>query len=176
VAASQKGDTIAFNRLVLKWERTVFNAAFRLLQDREEAAEAAQETFLLAFKNIRHFRRDSKFSTWLYRIALNHCITRLQQRPTGTHVSIDDPAASALPDRLRVSETPAGELMRSEQKRRVLAAITHLSPEQRAVVELKFFQELTFEEISEVLGTPLSTIKSRLYTALEALKVRLGSG
>ena len=176
IAASQKGDTLAFNRLVLRWERTVYNAAHRMLQDREEAAEAAQEIFLLAFRSIRHFRRDSKFSTWLYRITLNHCISRLKQRPSGTHFSIDDPAAPGLPsDRLRVAETQAGELIRSEQKRRVLAAISHLPPEQRAVVELKFFQELTFEEISEVLGTPLSTIKSRLYAALEMLKVRLGS-
>ena len=176
VAASQKGDTLAFNRLVPKWERTVYNSSLRMLQDREEAAEAAQEIFLLAFRSIRRFRRDSKFSTWLYRITLNHCISRLKQRPSGTHFSMDDPTAPGLPsDRLRVAETQAGELIRSEQKRRVMAAISHLPPEQRAVVELKFFQELTFEEISEVLGTPLSTIKSRLYAALEMLKVRLGS-
>jgi RNA polymerase sigma-70 factor (ECF subfamily) len=176
ISASQKGDTLAFNRLVLKWERTVYNAALRMLQDREEAAEAAQEIFLLAFKNIQRFRQDSKFSTWLYRITLNHCITRLKQRPSGTHFSIDDPTAPGLPsDQLRVAETQAGDLIRSEQKIRVLTAISHLPPDQRAVVELKFFQELTFEDISEVLGIPLSTIKSRLYAALEILKVRLSS-
>jgi len=65
VAASQRGDSLAFNRLVLKWERTVFNIALRMLQDREEPAEAAQEIFLLAFKNIRRFRQDSRFSTWI---------------------------------------------------------------------------------------------------------------
>jgi RNA polymerase sigma-70 factor (ECF subfamily) len=176
VSASQKGDTQAFNRLVLKWERTVYNAAFRMLQDREEAAEAAQEIFLLAFKSIRRFRRDSKFSTWLYRIALNHCITRLKQRPSGTHLSIDDLTAAGLPhDQLRVAGAQAGDLIRSEQKGRVLAAISHLPPDQRAVVELKFFQELTFEDIAVVLRTPPSTIKSRLYAALEILKVRLSS-
>jgi len=176
VLASQKGDTLSFNRLVLKWERTVYNVALRMLQDREEAAEAAQEIFLLAFRNIRRFRRNSKFSTWLYRITLNHCITRLKQRPSGTHFSMDDPNAAGLPsDQLRVAGTQAGDLIRSEQKSRVLAAIAHLPPDQRAVVELKFFQELTFEDIAEVLGTPLSTVKSRLYAALEILKVRLSS-
>ena len=176
VSASQEGDTLAFNRLVLKWERTVYNVASRMLQDREEAAEASQEIFLLAFKSIRRFRGDSKFSTWLYRITLNHCISRLKQRPPGTHLSINDTAGAGLPhDQLRVAETQAGDLIRSEQKSRVLAAISHLPPEQRAVVELKFFQELTFEDIAEVLGTPLSTIKSRLYAALEILKVRLRS-
>jgi RNA polymerase sigma-70 factor (ECF subfamily) len=176
VSASQKGDTLAFNRLVLKWERTVYNAALRMLQNREEAAEAAQEIFLLAFKSIRRFRHDSQFSTWLYRITLNHCITRLKQRPAGAHFSIDDPTAPGLPsDQLRVAETQAGDLIRSEQKIRVLRAISHLPPDQRAVIELKFFQELTFEDIAEVLGTPLSTIKSRLYAALEILKVRLSS-
>ena len=176
VSASQKGDALAFNRLVLKWERTIFNIASRMLQDREEAAEAAQEIFLLAFRSIRRFRRNSKFSTWLYRIALNHCLSRLKRRPAGVHFSLDDPNASGLPaEQLLVSENQAGELILSEQKLRVHAALSHLPPEQRSVVELKFFQELTFEEIAAVLEAPLSTIKSRLYAALELLKTRLNA-
>jgi RNA polymerase sigma-70 factor, ECF subfamily len=176
VSASQQGDVLAFNRLVLKWERIVYNVTLRMLQDREEAADAAQEIFLLAFKNIRRFRRDSKFSTWLYRIALNHCLTHLKQRPPGACLSLDSPEAAGLPgEQLLVAETQAGELIRSEERRRVLAALSHLPPDQRAVVELKFFQELTFEEIAAVLEVPLSTIKSRLYAALEMLKVRLNA-
>src|SRR5512146_866188 len=85
ISASRRGDTRSFNRLVLKWEKTIYNMALRMLQDREEAAEATQEVFLLAFKSIRRFRGDSKFSTWIYRIVLNHCITRLKQRPPGMH-------------------------------------------------------------------------------------------
>jgi RNA polymerase sigma-70 factor (ECF subfamily) len=177
VSASQRGDAIAFNRLVLKWERAVYNIALRMLQDREEAAEATQEVFLLAFKNIRRFRRDSKFSTWLYRIALNHCITRAKQRPSGIQLSLDDENASVNPDKhLRIAETQDGELLRSEQQKRVLAALLHLQPDQQAVIELKFFQEMTFEEIAAILDVPLSTIKSRLYSGLTMMRIRLSDG
>ncbi len=176
ISESQRGDSRAFNRLVLKWEKTIYNVALRLLQDREEAAEATQEAFLLAFKNIRRFRRDSKFSTWLYRIILNHCLTRLKQRPPGTQCSLEDEHDAVKPaPQLRVAETQVGELMRLEQRKRVLTALLHLTPDQQAVIELKFFQELTFEEIAAILDVPISTIKSRLYSGLEMLKVRLGT-
>lgn len=176
VIASQRGDTRAFNRLVLKWEKIVYNVALRMLRDREEAAEATQEVFFLAFKNIRRFRRDSRFSTWIYRIVINHCLTRTSHRPPGTHFSLEDGGIYATPaPQLQVAETQFGEMMKQEQRLRVQAALSHLSPDQQAVIELKFFQELTFEEIAEVLEIPLSTIKSRLYSGLELLKIRLGA-
>ena len=176
ISASQRGDVPAFNRLVLKWEKTVYNVALRMLQNREEAAEATQEVFLLAFKNIRSFRRDCKFSTWVYRIVLNHCVTRMKQRPPGTHLSLEDEGDERAPaPQLRVAETQVSEVMRGEQRSRVLAALSGLTPEQQAVIELKFFQELTFEEIAATLEVPQSTIKSRLYAGLEMLKTRLGT-
>jgi len=177
VALSQKGDVLAFNRLVLKWERTVYNVALRMLRDREEAAEATQEVFLLAFKNIRRFRKDSKFSTWLYRIALNQCVNRTRHRPPGAHFSLDDADSGVnAAEQLRFPETQSRELIRAERRTKVLDALSHLPPDQRSVVELKFFQELTFEDIAAVLETPVSTIKSRLYAGLEMLKIRLGAG
>jgi RNA polymerase sigma-70 factor (ECF subfamily) len=176
VSASRQGDALAFNRLVLKWEKTIYNVAVRMLQDREEAGDATQEIFLLAFKGIRRFRQDSKFSTWLYKIALNHCITRAKQRPSGIHLSLDDEnAVESRIEQLAATGSQAGELLRSEQQRRVQDALSHLQADQQAVIELKFFQEMTFEEIAEVLGVPLSTIKSRLYAGLEMLKTRLGN-
>ncbi len=176
ISASQRGDALSFNRLVLKWEKTIFNVSLRMLQDREEAAEATQEIFLLAYKNIRRFRRDSRFSTWLYRIAINHCVTRARRRPQGIHQSLDeDGEDSRSLERLTVAESQAGELLRAEQRLRVMAALSHLHAEQQAVIELKFFQEMTFEEIADTLSVPLSTVKSRLYSGLEMLKIRLGS-
>jgi RNA polymerase sigma-70 factor (ECF subfamily) len=175
ISDSQRGNAQAFNRLVLKWEKLVYNLALRMLKDREEAAEATQEIFLQAFKGIRRFRQDSRFSTWIYRIALNYCSNCLKQRPPGIHVSLDDDSSRSNPaETLTVVESQTGELLRSENKRRVLGALARLLPEQQAVIELKFFQELTFDEIAEVLDVPLSTIKSRLYAGLEMLKVRLG--
>ena len=72
VSASQRGDALCFNRLVLKWEKPIYNLCLRMLLDQDEAAESAQEVFCSAFKNIQRFRRDARFSTWLYRIAVNH--------------------------------------------------------------------------------------------------------
>ena len=176
VLASQRGDALAFNRLVLKWESKVYDLAFRMLQHPEEAAEATQEVFLSAYKTIRRFRRDAKFSTWLYRIALNHCISRARRRPQGAHFSLDDERNGVTQaDMLRAPDSQEGELLRAENRKRVRGAMAFLPPEQRAVVELKFFQEMTFDDIAAVLEAPLSTIKSRLYAALDSLKVRLGA-
>jgi RNA polymerase sigma-70 factor (ECF subfamily) len=176
IFASQRGDTRAFNRLVLKWEKDIYNVALRMLRDREDAAEATQEVFLLAFKSIRRFRGDAKFPTWIYRIAINHCLTRLKQRPPGSHFLLDHERNSGNPvAQLRVAGSQVSELMQREQQNRVLSALSHLPADQQAVIELKFFQERTFEEIAAILETPLSTIKSRLYSGLEMLKTRLGS-
>jgi RNA polymerase sigma-70 factor (ECF subfamily) len=176
VVASQRGDTRAFNRLVLKWEKSVYNVALRILRDRDEAAEATQDAFLLAFKGIKRFRNDSKFSTWLHRIIINHCLTRVKQRPPGTHCSLEDETGVENPaPQLRVAGNQVGDLLEREQRERVLSAVWRLPADQQAVIELKFFQELTFEEIALVLEVPLSTIKSRLYSGLEMLKTRLGA-
>ena len=175
VAASQAGDALAFNRLVLKWEKAIFNLALRMLQDPDEASEATQEVFLSAFTNIRRFRRDAKFSTWLYRIAVNHCLTRLRKRPPGIHLSLDDGKdGPASLKGLASQGSHEQDLLREESRRRVRTAMQGLPAEQKAVVELKFFQDLTFEEISAICEAPLSTIKSRLYSGLESLKLRLG--
>ena len=175
IAASRKGDVQAFNRLVIKWERRVYNMALRILRDREDATEVAQESFLSAWRGLRNFRQGAKFSTWLYRIVINHCLTRLRYRPPGFYLSLTAEEEPGYPDAyLRVAATQPEVLLREEQRRRVLAAMERLSPNQRAVVELKFFQELTFEEIGVILDTPQSTVKSRLYSALEVLKSKLG--
>lgn len=176
VAASQRGDAMAFNRLVLRWEKPIYNLNFRMLQNRDEAAEATQDVFCSAFKGIRRFRKDARFSTWLYRIAVNHCITMLRKRPPGIHLSLDDAhAGPPLRGSLPARESHEDELLREENRLRVREALERLPADQRAVIELKIFQDLTFEDISEVMEIPLSTAKSRFYGSLEILKLRLGS-
>lgn len=175
VMASQQGDVVSFNRLVLKWEKSIYNLTLRMLRDADEAAEATQEVFLLAFKGIRRFRLDAQFSTWLYRIAANLCTSRLRKRPPGVHVSLDGPAAGAeIVFSLPARDCQERDLLKQESDRRVRRALDQLPPEQRIVVELKFFQDLTFEQIAATLEAPLSTVKSRLYNGLETLKHRLG--
>jgi RNA polymerase sigma-70 factor, ECF subfamily len=176
VASSQRGDTVAFNRLVLRWEKTIYNLALRMLQNRDEATDATQEVFLLAYKSIRRFRQDARFSTWIYRIAVNHCVSRARQRPPGIHISFESDDSTDGPAKtLRTAQDQEGELLRKERRSRVQRALSFLPPDQRAVIELKFIQELTFEDIALILQIPLSTIKSRLYSGLEILKVRLSS-
>ncbi len=175
VFASQQGDALSFNRLVLRWEKPIFNLTLRMLQDREEAAEAAQEVFCSAFRNIRRFRRDAKFSTWIYRIAVNHCISRLRRRPPGLHMSMDDQRPDApLKGWNPAVESHEQDLVREEERGRVRRALERLPADHKAVVELKFYQELTFEDIADILETPLSTVKSRFYSSLDMLKLRLG--
>lgn len=176
VLASQNGDTVAFNRLVLKWQGKIYNLTLRMLGNPEEAAEATQETFLRAFKNIRRFRLDAQFSTWLYRIASNECLSQLR-RPSSRrhHDSLDgrDEEAATLHEQLQSGDDQEEELYRSERQHRVRVALSALPREQRLAVELKFFQEQTFEEMGEILDTPVSTVKSRFYKGLQGLKKRL---
>ncbi len=177
VIAAQNGDSVAFNRLVLKWQQKIYNLSLRLLQDPEEASEATQEAFLLAYKGIRRFRLESQFSTWLFRIASNQCVTRLRKRPAQPPLSIDEEVGEGTPlsQRLAARDDQEGDLLRQEQQQRVRRAIGALPAEQRLTVELKFFQEMTFEEISSILEAPVSTVKSRFYSGLQGLKSRLGS-
>jgi RNA polymerase sigma-70 factor, ECF subfamily len=176
VAASQQGDNRAFNRLVLKWEKQIYNLTLRMLQDPGEAEDTTQDVFLAAFRNIRRFRKDAKFSTWLYRIAVNHCLSRLRRRPQGIHVSLDaEGSEERVMSRLPSRDSHEGEILSEERQSRVRAALQFLQPEHKAVLELKFFQDLTFEEIAAVVEAPVSTIKSRLYAGLEVMRYRLGA-
>jgi len=175
IRASQNGNTAAFNHLVLKWEKKIFNLALRMLQDQEEAAEATQEAFLLAFRNIHRFRIDARFSTWLYRIASNRCLSRLRSRPRAPHYSLDAEEGQPLLERqLGLREKQEQRVLQRERQERVRRALSELVPDQRMVVELKIFQELKFEEIAKVVDAPVSTIKSRFYASLQVLRKSLG--
>jgi RNA polymerase sigma-70 factor (ECF subfamily) len=168
VLASQRGDHVAFNRLVLKWEKQIYNLVLRMLNDPEEAAETTQEVFLSAFQAINKFKGDSRFSTWIYRIAVNKSLTRLRRRPLQLE-SIDPPTSAQL----QVSGGQEERMLRLEKQNRVRKSLANLPADQRVVLELKFFQEETFQTIAEILQIPLSTVKSRFYNALGLLRQRL---
>jgi len=171
IAASQHGDTAAFNRLVLRWERSIYNLCLRMLQNPEDAEEVTQEVFLRAFRSIRNFRGNASFSTWLYRIAANQCMSRLRKGHNRVTWSIDSEESREQVDRtLPHQESHENQFLQQETGIKVREALARLSPEQQLVIELKFFQELTFEEIAEVVQAPLSTVKSRLYEGFDTLK------
>jgi RNA polymerase sigma-70 factor (ECF subfamily) len=160
------GDADAFGELVRRWERRIFALTYGMLGREEDARDATQETFLAAFRNLRGFRGEAKVSSWLHRIAVNQCISR-QRR---ARVRSESSAASfAAP----LSQSPAKVAEGRQETLAVRRAINSLPIELRQVVVMKEFEELTFREIADALDLPLSTVKSRLYTALKQLQMRL---
>ena len=168
------GDAEAFGEIARRWERRIFALSFGMLGREEDARDATQETFLAAFRNLRAFRGEAKVSSWLHRIAVNQCITR-QRRAKVRNESALEPeeekhaAIFAAP----LSYSPARAAEGRQTTNAVRLAVNSLPLELRQVVVMKEFEELTFKEISDALDLPLSTVKSRLYTALKQLHMRL---
>jgi RNA polymerase sigma-70 factor (ECF subfamily) len=171
VVAFQAGDVGCFDELTLRWERQIRGAAHRVLGSAEEARDVSQEAFLKAYRALPGFKREAKFSSWLYQIGLNLCRDRLRRRKVRSFVSIDAlEEHAALPSR---TATAYDDVVRGDLARLVAAAVAELPDEEREVVILKEYQELTFVEIADILGVPTSTVKTRLYRALGVLRVRL---
>src|ERR1700751_3904387 len=175
VEQALSGDGEAFGEIVRRWERRIFALSFGMLGREEDARDATQETFLAAFRNLRGFRGDAKVSSWLHRIAVNQCITRQRRAKVRSETGLEDEAEKnaavfALPDDV----SPARGAEYQEVSSAVRKAVGALPAELRQVVVMKEFEELTFQEISDVLSVPLSTVKSRLYTGLRQLQMRLG--
>jgi RNA polymerase sigma-70 factor, ECF subfamily len=168
------GDAEAFGEIVRRWERRIFALTYGMLQREEDARDATQETFLSAFRNLRGFRGEAKVSSWLHRIAVNQCITRQRRAKVRNEAALEDEEeknASNFAAPLEIS--PARIVEGREQTVAVRRAVNSLPIELRQVVVMKEFEELTFREIAETLDLPLSTVKSRLYTALRQLQMRL---
>lgn len=168
------GDAEAFGELVRRWERRIFALSYGMLGREEDARDATQETFLAAFKNLRGFRGEAKVSSWLHRIAVNQCITRQRRAKVRSESALEDEQQKNTTSfSAPLEESPANTAEGREQTLAVRKAVNSLPIELRQVVVMKEFEDLTFREISEALDVPLSTVKSRLYTALKQLQMRL---
>jgi RNA polymerase sigma-70 factor (ECF subfamily) len=168
------GDPEAFGQIVQRWERRIFALAFGMLGREEDARDATQETFLAAFRNLRGFRGEARVSSWLHRIAVNQCITRQRRAKVRSETALEDEAEkNAAVFALPADLSPARSAEHKERSIAVRRAVCALPADLRQVVVMKEFEELTFQEISDVLDVPLSTVKSRLYTALRQLQMRL---
>ena len=168
------GDAEAFGEIVRRWERRIFALTYGMLGREEDARDATQETFLSAFRNLRNFRGEAKVSSWLHRIAVNQCITRHRRAKVRKEAGLDDEEEKhasnfATPHELSPSRVVEGR----ERSTAVRRAVNSLPVELRQIVVMKEFEELTFREIADALDVPLSTVKSRLYTALRQLHMRL---
>ncbi|HVT49250.1 MAG TPA: sigma-70 family RNA polymerase sigma factor [Vicinamibacterales bacterium] len=175
VARATAGDLESFNQLVARWERPIHALAYRTLGRDEDARDVVQEAFLRAYRGLRGFKGEAKFSSWLYRITLNLCrdwVRRerraaLVQPPEGTD------AVDLADERAAPTESVEELVARREMSKAVSRAMAELPEEQRHAILLKEYHGLTFQEIADMLGCPLSTVKTRLYQGLSVLRRRL---
>jgi len=173
VEAFQAGDSSAFDELVQRWERRIRGAIYRIVGPTEDARDLCQETFLKAYRGLDTFKREARFSSWLYQIALNVCRDRHRRRKGKTQISLDGPEGASEAARPWDGPNPLQLVEGRDLSRMVSAAVAALPDEQREVVILKEYQDLTFQEIAEALDVPVSTVKTRLYRGLGVLRQRL---
>ena len=177
VALAQRGDEDSFNQLVLRWERPIYALAYRTLGREDDARDVCQEAFLRAYRALRGFKGEAKFSSWLYRITLNLCRdwmrkqrrTPVSQVPEGLELS---DLAGEAPDAVSVEDLVA----RREMSAAVSKVMALLPEEQRTAIILKEYHGLTFQEIADMQGCPLSTVKTRLYQGLSVVRRQLEQG
>lgn len=174
VARSAGGDTDSFNQLVLRWERPIYALAYRVIGREEDARDVCQETFLRAFRALKGFKGQAKFSSWLYRIALNLCRDWLRRERRNPFVEVPDGAEVVeSTGQLDPGESVEAVVVRRDLGRAVERAMGVLSEEQRTAIVLKEYHGLTFREIADLLGCPLSTAKTRVYQGLTVLRHQL---
>lgn len=169
----KRQDEAAFNELVRLYDKRVFRLVLRMLNDRAEAEDVAQEVFVTIFKAIGNFRGDSKLSTWIYRIATNHCKNRikyLDRRARGKKSELDEVSEHAAMESASMSSSaqvarPDEQAEANQIEGIVRAAIAELDEDQRELVILRDVENLSYEEIQQITGLPEGTVKSRLHRA-----------
>jgi RNA polymerase sigma-70 factor (ECF subfamily) len=163
-----RGDVEAYNLLISRWEKRIYNYLLRITANREDALDLTQEVFLKAYQNLRKLDDPSRFAPWLYRIAHNESCSMFRKRRPEADLE------EAEPESVGIGITVGGtSVFPIELSLAVTAALDRLSADQREAVVLKIYQGFKFEEMAEILSLPVSTVKSRLYTALEILKAAL---
>jgi RNA polymerase sigma-70 factor (ECF subfamily) len=175
VALATAGDLDSFNQLVTRWERPIYALAYRTLGREEDARDVVQEAFLRAFRGLRGFRGQAKFSSWLYRITLNLCRDWMRRERRAPVVQLPEGTdAAEIADRqMAPTESVEDLVARREMSAAVARAMADLPDEQRTAILLKEYHGLTFQEIADTLDCPLSTVKTRLYQGLSVLRRRL---
>lgn len=166
IRKARRGDVEAFNLLISRWEKRVYNYLLRIVGDREGALDLSQDVFLKAYQNLRKLDDPARFAPWLFRIAHNEAFSSFRKRRP-------EREAPGQPEYTGDERAAIGPAFPIELSIAVTTALAKLPEEQREAVILKIYQGFKFEEMAEVLGCPVSTVKSRLYTALDVLKSQL---
>lgn len=157
---ARRGEVEAFNTLVSRWDKRVYNYLLRILGNREDALDLCQDVFLKAYQNLKKLESEARFGPWLFRIAHNEAYSLFRKRRPETDIEelTVEPSVSVFPIELSVA---------------VGRALDRLSADQREAVVLKIYQGFKFDEMAAILDCPVSTVKSRVYTALDLLKAEL---
>jgi RNA polymerase sigma-70 factor, ECF subfamily len=179
VPAERASYAAQFDEIVAAYEKRVYNIAFRMLDNHDDAADVTQEAFIKAYRAFGNFRGDSSVYTWLYRIAVNCCKNRLKERERPGHYGLD--SLETLRDEDNAEQTqipdwryaPEPLLERQELREVVHRAIQSLPPDYRIVIILRDLQGLSYKEISNVVGVPLETVKTRIFRGRSVLRERL---
>ena len=170
VKLAQKGEGRAFDILVERYQMKVTHLVYRYVKDTDIALDLVQDIFLKIFKNLVRFKGESKFSSWLFRVAVNDCIDYLRKVKVRKEQSLDHYQDSGFDVADEHRDLKVAEVLELKQeRRRVRQALEGLPDKQKAVVVMKVYEEMTFDDISEILQEPVSTVKSRLYKALNTL-------
>ena len=156
------GDMTAFDELMIRYERQVYRVCYRFVNNRDDAMDLAQEVFIKAFEHLANFRRESSMKTWLYRIAMNHCINHVKKN-----------AREFVEIRENIGSTSASvhsEMEEREQREQFRLLVKRLPPKQKAILEMRIHEQLSYEEIATMSGRSISTIKASVFFALEKLR------
>ena len=174
VTRSRGGDVESFNQLILRWERPIYALAYRVIGREEDARDVVQETFLRAFRALPGFKGEAKFSSWIYRIALNLCRDWIRRQRRTPVVQMPEDAEAVERMAIRDPVDSSEDLVARKELSAVVAeAMAVLPEEQRTAIVLKEYHGMTFQEIAELQGVPLSTVKTRLYQGLAVLRRNL---
>jgi RNA polymerase sigma-70 factor (ECF subfamily) len=156
------GDMTAFDELMIRYERQIYRVCYRFVNNRDDAMDLAQEVFIKAFEHLASFRQESSMKTWLYRIAMNHCINHVKKNAR-EFVEITDGIGSTR-------ASVHADMEEREQREQFRLLVKRLPPKQKAILELRIHEQLSYEEIARMSGRSISTIKASVFFALEKLR------
>ena len=156
------GQTQAFDEIMIRYERQIYRVCYRFVENREDAMDLAQDVFVKAFEHLATFRRESSLKTWLYRIAINHCLNHVKKY-SQEFVEVTEYTGS-------ITSSVQAELEHQEQRQRFRRLVKQLPPKQKAILELRINEDLSYEEIARISGRSISTIKDSVFFALEKLR------
>jgi len=166
----------AYEALLKRYKNGIYGMIYQMIRNREETEDLVQETFIKAFKSLESYNENYAFSTWLYKIAFNHCIDTIRKKKLKT-LPLDKPIklreGEVFHQVSDESQTPEGDFLFTEKRKRIQNAIDSLPEKYRITIILRHKEERSYEEISQILNIPLGTVKARIFRAREILKKKL---